>query len=89
MDHHKTLDILQHYFTVDQICQILSSPDHAVANKMILQHLVDHFKATKDLKEFCDRLEKITTILPQPEQLISIVYELRAGEMAPRKCCVT
>ncbi|XP_065904723.1 uncharacterized protein [Dysidea avara] len=78
MDHHKTLDILQHYFTVDQICQILSSPDHAVANKMILQHLVDHFKATKDLKEFCDRLEKITTILPQPEQLISIVYELRA-----------
>ena len=60
--------------------QILSSPDHIVANKTILEILVDHFKTTRNLKELCDRLEKITTILQKPELLISVICELKAGE---------
>ena len=64
---------------MDQICQILSSTDHATANKIILDNLVDRFKDTKNLKELCDRLEKVTTISSQPEQLFSIICELRAG----------
>jgi len=82
VDQHKTLNVLQHHFTVDQICQTLSSPDHAIANKTILQHLVDHFEATKNLKEFCNRLEKLTTLSPHPEQLVSIICKLRTGEVS-------
>ena len=88
VDQRKTLNALQHCFTVDQLCQILSSPDHTVANETILQHLVDHFKATKSLKEFCDILEKLTTPSPHPEKLSSIICKLRAGELALRKYCV-
>jgi len=88
VDQHKTLNVLQHCFTVNQLCQTLSSPDHTVANETILQHLVNHFRTTNNLKEFCDRLEKLTTLSPHPEKLISIICELRAGELALKKYCI-
>jgi len=80
IDHKKTLDILQHYFTDNQISDILSNTDHSVANKAILDILITHFKATKNLKELCNKLEKILTISPQPEQLRPVISKLKAGE---------
>ena len=80
LDHEKTLEILQGYFTDDEISTILSNSDCTVANKAILETLFTHFKATMNLKEFCDKLENITIISPQPEQLISVICKLKAGE---------
>ena len=80
LDHKKTLEILQGCFTDDQISTIISNSDHTVANKAILETLITHFKATRNLKEFCGKLEYITTISPQPEQLISVICKLKAGE---------
>ena len=81
VNYEATLDVLQYCFNDDQIGHILSSSDHTIANKMILELLVAHVKATRSLTELCDRLQKITTISPEPSHLISVVCKLRAGEV--------
>jgi len=80
VNYEKTLDVLQNCFTSDQISLIHSSPDHTGANKMILELLVAQVKATRNLTELCNRLQKITTTLPEPSHLVSVVCKLRTGK---------
>jgi len=78
-DYEKTLEIVQDHLTDDQICNVLTSSNYTVANKIILSCLLDKVKCTADIVEFCNQLEKITLLLPNAEVLVTIVNELRTG----------
>ena len=77
-DYENTLNLLQNYLTDYQIQQILSSPNYAAANKAILDCLIEKFKESVDISEFCTKLELIAS-LSTSEQLGSIVNELKTG----------
>ena len=81
-DYEKTLEVVQDQLTDDQICDVLTSPNFTAANKTILNCLMDKVKCVDDIAEFCDQLDKITSLLPDTEILIllTIVNELRKGE---------
>ena len=79
-DFEKTLQVLQDHLTDDQICDVLNSTNYAIANKIILNCMVEKVKITDNMVEFCDQLMKISSLLPHPETLIKIVIELRIGE---------
>ena len=79
-DYEKTLQAVQDHLTDDQICDVLSSLNYTIANKTILNCLMEKVKCTANISEFCDQLEKITLLLP-PDQgiMLTIVHELRKG----------
>jgi len=79
-DYEKTLQAVQDHLTDDQICDVLTSPNYTVANKTILNCLIEKVKCTANIVEFSNQLEKIATLLPNSETLLSVVLELRAGK---------
>ncbi|XP_065894224.1 uncharacterized protein [Dysidea avara] len=81
-DYEKTLRVVQDHLTDDQICDVLTSPNYTIANKTILNYLMEKVKCTANIAEFCDLLEKITSLLPDPGILITIVYELRTASLS-------
>ena len=85
-DYEKTLQVVQDNLTDDQICDVLTSPNYTIANKTILNYLMEKVKCTANIAEFCDLLEKITSLLPDPGILITIVNELRTGTLMMLKC---
>ena len=56
-----TVGKLGDYINFDQICVILSSSSPAIANKLILDCLIERVRCKEDLLDLCNQLEKITT----------------------------
>ncbi|XP_065894589.1 uncharacterized protein [Dysidea avara] len=80
-DYEKTLQVVQDQLTDDQICDVLSSSNYTIANKTILNCLMEKVKCTADISEFCDQLDKIISLLPDPGVLSSVVGELRQASL--------
>ena len=78
-DYEKTLQVVQDHLTDDQICEVLTSPNHTVANTAIMNCLIEKVKCTGDIVELCNQLDKITLLLPKPGVLLSVAAELRKG----------
>ena len=66
---------LQNYFSDDQICNILISSNSTIANKKILDYLIEGMRYKEDLLDLCDQLEKIIT----SDDLNIVVNEIQSG----------
>ena len=76
---HQSLQKLQDKLSDDQMCTILNSSTPDIANKMILDCLIDRIKCREDLLDLCDQLDRLTDISPGVKCLIN---EIRQG------CCL-
>ncbi|XP_065894594.1 uncharacterized protein [Dysidea avara] len=84
-DYEKTLQVVHGHLTDDQNCDVLTSPNYTIANKTILNCLMEKVKCTDDIVEFCNQLDKIISLLPDPGVLSSIVSELREAKQCVGK----
>ena len=75
-DFYQTLQKLQDKLSDDQICTILNCSSSQIANKMILDYLIDSMKCREDLLDLCDQLDRLTDISPSLQNLID---EIRQG----------
>ena len=74
-DYELTVGKLQNYISFDQICVILSSANSAIANKIILDNLIERMSCREELLDLCDQLESITT----SHDMKIVINELRLG----------
>ena len=74
-EYELTIGKLQNYISDDQICVILSSSNSTIANKMILNCLIERMSCREELLDLCDQLESITT----SHDLKIIINEIRVG----------
>ena len=74
-DYELTVGKLQNYISFDQICVILSSSNSAIANKIILDNLIERMSYREDLLDLCDQLESINT----SHDMKIVINELRLG----------
>ena len=74
-DYELTVGKLQNYISFDQICVILSSSNSTIANKLILDYLIERMSCREELLDLCDRLEIITT----SHDMKIVINELRSG----------
>ena len=58
-DYEATVGKLQNYINDDQICAILSSSNPTIANKLILDCLIQRMSCKEELLDLCDQLESI------------------------------
>ena len=75
-DYEPSVGKLQNYFNDDQICTILGSSNSAIANREILDCLIERMTCKEDLLDLCDQLEKIIT----SHDLNIVVNEIRTGQ---------
>ena len=75
-DYELTVGKLQNYISFDQICVILSSSNSTIANKLILDYLIERMSCREELLDLCDQLESITT----SHDMKMITNELRLSE---------
>ena len=66
---------LVNYISDDQIGTILSSSNASVANKLILNCLIERISCKEELLDLCDQLESIIT----SHDLKIVISEIRAG----------
>ena len=74
-DYETTVGILQSCITDDQICAVLGSSNSAIANKLILDSLIERISCREEMLDLCDQLENIT----ESHDLKVIINELRLG----------
>ena len=74
--YEPTVAKLQNYINDDQICSILSSSNSTIANKIILDCLIERISCREDLLDLCDQLEKITT----SNSMGMVTNEIRSGQ---------
>ena len=74
-DYELTVGKLQNYISFDQICVVLSSSNSTIANKLILDYLIERMSCKKELLDLCDRLE----IISASHDLRTLLNELRLG----------
>ena len=74
-DYELTVGKLQDYINFDQICVILSSSNVTIANKLILDYLIERISCREELLDFCDQLENIIT----SHAIKIVINELRLG----------
>ena len=60
-DYEVTVGKLQNYINDDQICAILSSSNPTIANKLILDCLIQRISCKEELLDLCDQLEIIAS----------------------------
>ena len=77
-DYEKTLQAIQDHLTDDEICEVLGSPNHVIANKTILNFLMEKVKCIVDILKFCEWLVKITPLLPELGALDQIISDLKS-----------
>ena len=75
-DYEVTVEKLQNCITLDYICAILSISNSTIANKMILDCLIERMRDRKDLLDLCDLLENIITL----EELKAVTNKIRISE---------
>ena len=74
-DYELTVGKLLNYINDDQICAILSSGNSTIANKLILDCLIERMTCREELLDLCDQLEKITTL----HDMKIVMDEIRFG----------
>ena len=74
-DYELTVGKLQNYISFDQICVILSSSNSTIANKLILDYLIERMSCREELLDLCDQLASITT----SHDMKIVINELRLG----------
>ena len=75
-DYELTIGKLQSYLSDDQICVVLSSSNSTMANKIILDCLIEKTSCGEDLLDVCDRLE----IIAGSHELIAVINSIRSGQ---------
>ena len=70
-----TVGKLQDYISDDKICSILDSSNSTIANKKILDYLIERMRDRRDLLDLCNQLESITT----SHDLKRVINEIRSG----------
>ena len=75
-NHEVTVGKLQNYITFDQICVILSNSNSAIANKQILDYLIERMSCREDLLDLCDQLESIIA----SHDLKVVITKIRSGK---------
>ena len=74
-DYELTVGKLQSYISDDQICTILNSGNTTIANKKILDYLIERISCREELLDLCDQLENIST----SHDLNIAINEIRFG----------
>ena len=74
-DYELTVGKLQSYISDDQICAILSSNNSTIANKIILDCLIERMSCREELLDLCNQLENITT----SHDMKIVINEIRFG----------
>ena len=74
-DYELTVGKLQDYISFNQICFILSSSNSTIANKLILDCLIERMSCREEILDLCDQLECITT----SHDMKIVINELRLG----------
>ena len=74
-DYELTAGILQNYISDDQICGILCSSNSTIANKIILDCLIERMNCREELLDLYDQLESITA----SHDLKDVINKLRSG----------
>ena len=74
-DYELTVEKLLNYISDDQICVILSSSNSTIANKIILDCLIERMSSREDLLDLCHQLENIIT----SQDLKIVINEIRSG----------
>ena len=74
-DYELTVGKLLNYINDDQICVILSSGNSTIANKLILDCLIERMTCREELLDLCDQLEKIITL----HDMRIVMDEIRLG----------
>ena len=74
-DYELTVGKLQNFISDDQICFILSSKNFTIANKIILDCLIEKMSCREELLDLCVQLENITT----SHDLKIVINEIRSG----------
>ena len=77
-DHLETVSKLQEYFSDDEIASVLEEKDSKVANKRILDSLIQRMKVREEMLDFCDQLEKIS----KSQELKAITSEIQKGKVS-------
>jgi len=75
-DYEMTVGKLQNYISDDQICTILSSSNSTIANKMILDCLIERMSCNEELLDLCDQLEIIST----SHDMKTVINDIRSGQ---------
>ena len=76
-DYELTVGKLVNCISDDQICTILSSSNPTVANKIILDCLIERMSCREELLDLSDQLEKITTVTLHDMKIV--INEIRLG----------
>ena len=76
-NYEPTVDKLLNYISDDQICAILSSSNSTIANKIILDCLIERMSCREELLDLCDRLE----IIAGSHDLIAVINDIRSGQL--------
>ena len=74
-EYHQTLDRLKQDLTSDEMASILKIEDPDLANRKILDCLIEKLKSRGQMLDFCDQLEKVIT----SQDLKTITDEIRTG----------
>ena len=74
-DYEITVGKIQDYITDDQISAILGTSNSSVANKMIVDCLIERISCREELLDLCDQLEKIALL----NEMKSVTKEIKLG----------
>ena len=74
-DYELTVGKLQDFISVDQICAILGSGNSTIANKIILDCLIERISCREELLDLCYQLENITA----SHDMKIVINEIRLG----------
>ena len=76
-DYGQTLNVLQQDITDDEMASILEIDDHDLANRKILNCLIQKMKNRVQMLDLCDQLEKVIT----SQDLKTIIDEIKTGNL--------
>ena len=75
-EYEPTIEKLQNFISVEQICNILNSNSSDIANKMILDCAIEQISCGEELLDLCDQLDTIST----SNNLKIVINEIRFGK---------
>ena len=74
-NYELTVEKLMNHIKDDQICEILNSSNSTIANKRILDCLIEKMSCIEELLDLCDQLENISS----SHDLKTVINEIRLG----------
>ena len=79
-DYSLTLNLLKQNITDDEMACILETDNPDLANRKILNCLIQKMKNREHMLDFCDQLEKVIT----SQDLKKIIDEIKTGNLCVR-----